>query len=59
VDITSERLAYWFLRLNGFLTQYNFVVHPENADQHRTAAQGRSRHKAPAESRLRRGARTK
>jgi hypothetical protein len=33
VDITSERLAYWFLRLNGFLTQYNFVVHPEGPDQ--------------------------
>lgn len=34
MDISSERLAYWFLRLNGFLTQYNFVVHPEGADQH-------------------------
>ena len=33
MDISSERLAYWFLRLNGFLTQYNFVVHPEGADQ--------------------------
>lgn len=31
VDISSERLAYWFLRLNGFLTIYNFVVHPEEA----------------------------
>lgn len=26
--IESERLAYWFLRLNGFLTTVNFVVHP-------------------------------
>lgn len=34
MDISSERLAYWFLRLNGFLTQYNYVVHPEGADQH-------------------------
>ena len=34
MNISSERLAYWFLRLNGFLTQYNFVVHPESADQY-------------------------
>ena len=34
MDISSERLAYWFLRLNGFLTQYNFVVHPEGADEY-------------------------
>ena len=27
--ITSERLAFWFLRLNGFLTILNFIVHPE------------------------------
>lgn len=27
--ILSERLAFWFLRLNGFLTIPNFVVHPE------------------------------
>lgn len=27
--ILSERLALWFLRLNGFLTIPNFVVHPE------------------------------
>jgi hypothetical protein len=32
VEISSERLAYWFLRLNGFLTIYNFIVHPEEAD---------------------------
>lgn len=32
MDISSERLAYWFLRLNGFMTIYNFVVHPEEAD---------------------------
>lgn len=34
MNISSERLAYWFLRLNGFLTQYNFVVHPEGADSY-------------------------
>lgn len=27
--IRSERLAFWFLRLNGFLTIPNFIVHPE------------------------------
>lgn len=27
--ILSERLAFWFLRLNGFLTIPNFVVHPD------------------------------
>lgn len=32
MEISSERLAYWFLRLNGFMTIYNFVVHPEQAD---------------------------
>lgn len=29
MNINSERLAFWFLRLNGFLTITNFVVHPE------------------------------
>lgn len=29
MNISSERLAYWFLRLNGFLTTYNFIVHPD------------------------------
>jgi len=27
--ILSERLALWFLRLNGFMTIPNFIVHPE------------------------------
>lgn len=31
--ILSERLAFWFLRLNGFLTIPNFVVHPEGPDE--------------------------
>ncbi len=26
---TPERLAYWYFRLNGFMTIENFVVHPE------------------------------
>jgi hypothetical protein len=29
MQILSERLALWFLRLNGFLTIPNFIVHPE------------------------------
>ena len=33
MEISSERLAYWFLRLNGFMNLYNFVVHPEDQDQ--------------------------
>jgi len=27
--ISAEALAYWYLRLNGFLTIQNFVVHPD------------------------------
>jgi hypothetical protein len=34
--ISSESLAYWFLRLNGFLTITNFVVHPEEGGRQRT-----------------------
>jgi hypothetical protein len=29
MKITSDKLAYWYLRLNGFLTIQNFVVHPD------------------------------
>ena len=28
MEIQSEQLGYWFLRLNGFLSTVNFVVHP-------------------------------
>jgi hypothetical protein len=28
-QIKAERLAYWYLRLNGYLTIPNFVVHPD------------------------------
>jgi hypothetical protein len=30
MEIQAEQLAYWYLRLNGFLTIPNFVVHPEH-----------------------------
>lgn len=36
--IHPDRLAYWFLRLNGFLTTVNFVVHPEQGADQRTDA---------------------
>jgi hypothetical protein len=32
----AEKTAYWFLRLNGFLTVTNFVVHPDRGHQQRT-----------------------
>jgi len=35
-QIDPETLAYWYLRLNGFLTITNFVVHPEWAGRQRT-----------------------
>jgi len=35
MEILSERLAFWFLRLNGFLTTTNFIVHRDDgAGQH-------------------------
>ncbi|NUL82603.1 MAG: hypothetical protein HUU60_07775 [Armatimonadetes bacterium] len=33
---SPERLAYWYLRLNGFLTIENFVVHPDTGANQRT-----------------------
>lgn len=35
---TPERLAYWYFRLNGFLTTENFVVHPDMGNNQRTDA---------------------
>lgn len=35
---SPERLAYWYLRLNGFLTTENFVVHPDIGSDQRTDA---------------------
>ena len=29
MKVTAESLAYWYLRLNGFLTIRNFIVHAE------------------------------
>ena len=33
-----ERLAYWYFRLNGFLTTENFIVHPDEGRDQRTDA---------------------
>lgn len=35
---SSERLAYWYFRLNGFLTTENFIVHPDSGRNQRTDA---------------------
>jgi len=29
MQMKAERLAYWYLRLNGYLTIPNFIVHPD------------------------------
>src|SRR5712692_9036231 len=34
----TTKLAYWYFRLNGFLTMENFVVHPQNKGPHQTDA---------------------
>lgn len=34
--VSSEALGYWYLRLNGFLTIPNFVVHPDSGSEQRT-----------------------
>ena len=34
--IDPERLAFWYLRLNGFLTITNFLVHPETRRDYST-----------------------
>ncbi|MBD2088269.1 hypothetical protein H6F67_00065 [Microcoleus sp. FACHB-1515] len=36
MQIKSEQLAYWYLRLNGFLTIPNFVVHPDRGSNQAT-----------------------
>ena len=37
MEITTERLAYWYFRLNGFLGLENFIVHRHlNNSQHAT-----------------------
>lgn len=34
--IEPEKLAYWYFRLNGFLTIVNFVVHPDRGHKQET-----------------------
>lgn len=36
MHIEAEALAYWYLRLNGFLTTVNFVVHADHGPQQET-----------------------
>jgi len=36
MDIHPEQLAYWHLRLNGFLTIPNFIVHPDQGSNQET-----------------------
>ncbi len=38
MEITAEQLTYWYLRLNGFLTIRNFIVHPDWGSEQRTEA---------------------
>jgi hypothetical protein len=35
---SPERLAYWYFRLNGFLTTENFIVHPDQGRDQGTDA---------------------
>jgi hypothetical protein len=35
---TPERLAYWYLRLNGFLLLEDYVIHPDRGAEQRTDA---------------------
>lgn len=37
-SLESEKIAYWYFRLNGFLQIENFVVHPERRGGQRTDA---------------------
>lgn len=37
-QLSPERLAYWYFRLNGFLTIENFIVHPETGGIAQTEA---------------------
>lgn len=36
MEINAEDLAYWYLRLNGFLSIQNFVVHPDQGRNQET-----------------------
>ena len=35
-EFQAERLAYWYLRLNGFLTIENFILHPRTTGKQKT-----------------------
>ena len=36
MQLRSEDLAYWYLRLNGFLSIQNFIVHPDGGSNQET-----------------------
>lgn len=36
MNIKSEQLAYWYLRLNGFFTITNFIIHPDQGNKQET-----------------------
>jgi len=38
VRLDPEKVAYWYIRLNGFFQIENFVVHPERRGGQRTDA---------------------
>lgn len=38
VEVQTDRVAYWFFRLNGCMTIENFVVHPDYGGGQRTDA---------------------
>ncbi|UWR25783.1 hypothetical protein K3757_15170 [Sulfitobacter sp. S223] len=37
-QLTTEKVAYWYFRLNGYLQMENFIVHPEKGGGQRTDA---------------------
>jgi hypothetical protein len=37
-NLPTEKVAYWFFRLNGCMTIENFVVHPDFGGSQRTDA---------------------
>lgn len=36
MKLSSEQVAYWYLRLNGFFTIPNFIIHPDRGRNQRT-----------------------
>ena len=37
-ELSPEKVAYWYFRLNGFLQIENFIIHPERYGSGRTDA---------------------